>query len=132
MEAGGASAKQFEETIQPVWYDLVEEEAILLTIHALAYIADKTSMVSKIKTARRNFRLTVSKLSLIDVSKHKEALQKNNILSRCRSEIRLSEPDYNADEDLANATVGEKRIIMRTRPVRGKGAKTKSLKKIWR
>ena len=102
MEAERQAAKRFEEITQPVWYDLAEEEAILLTIHALAYIADKTAMVSQIKTARRNFQLTVSKLSLSDISKQKDALQKNEILSRGRSEIKLSEPDYNTDDDLVN------------------------------
>ena len=125
MEAGRESANRFGETIQPVWYDLAEEEAILLTIHALAYIADKTAMVSQIKTARRNFRRTVGKLSLNDVSEHKQALQNNDILSRGRSEIKLSEPDYNTDDDLVNAPSGKKPIVMRTRPVRGKGVKTK-------
>ena len=93
MRTEGEAASRFGEMVITSRYDLAEAEAIIWTTRALSYIAEKTAMAPKIKTDRRNFRLTSDKLNPDDVEKPQEALFKNNSMSCGRGGIRQIEQD---------------------------------------
>ena len=126
MQEERDAASLYEKEINGIWYELADEVAILLTIHALSHIAGKTAMVNQLETCRRrNFRLTSDKLSQEDFAKYETAIKKNMVLSRGRVGIKENTPDYNTDDDFKNVAPDNKRIVMHTKPARGRGAKTK-------
>ena len=57
-------------------------------------------MANQLETARRNFRLTLDRLSQTDFTRHETAIEKNTFLARGRVVIKENNPEYYTDDDL--------------------------------
>ena len=86
-----------------------------------------TSVKTQLKTARRNFRIAVGKQQPGNLAKYKIATASINYLANGRAAIEKSEPGYNTDGDLSTVVQYDDKMLIRTKAVRGKSAKTKRL-----
>ena len=98
MEPERTPINVYNQLLRPNWYNPADDEAISATVYVLAYIPEKTSMETQLKTPRRNFRITAGKHQPGNLTKYKISTGSIIYLINGRGEIKKCEPGYNADD----------------------------------
>ena len=129
MESERKELAEYKNILSITWYDIAEDEAACSAIYAFAYIPYRTTMVSHLATARRNFRISVNSLSVGDLIRRKGDLKSITYLARARNTIKENEPGYDTDADVLFDPNDVQTLKMNTKAVRGKSAKRKDRRK---
>ena len=72
--------EKFKRDIKNVWYDLSIDESVCQTVYAIAFNADKTNMVSHLKTDRLNLAKFRKELDAEGKVNAKKEIEGNKLL----------------------------------------------------
>ena len=119
MDSERAAHDHFETKLNDIWYDLALDEAICLTIYAIAFDTDKTARLTHLRRARRTLGIITPSLEKCKAGKATKDSESNAVLKYGKDITHESTKGYVADDDVLLGGKKDALDRLNTKRIRG-------------
>ena len=123
MDSERVAFKHYKTKLNDIWYELALDEALCLTIYAIAYDTDKTARLTHLRRARRSLKNIIPTLEKEKVEKATQDYKENAVLKYGRDIIVDSIKGYSTDNDVLPDEKKGAVDRLNTKRIRGAGKK---------